>query len=74
MYSSKKSQEFPITITYCTKNRILYQEKANSNEKFSSILEKFEKNILYKNDAKWKSKYYINGREIRKAQLLQELV
>ena len=74
MYSSKKSQEFPITITYCTKNRTLYQEKANSNEKFSSILEKFEKNILYKNDAKLKSKYYINGREIRKTQLLQELV
>jgi hypothetical protein len=74
MYSSKKSQEFPITITYCTKNHTLYQEKANSNEKFSSILEKFEKNILYKNDAKLKSKYYINGREIRKAQLLQELV
>ena len=74
MYSSNKSQEFPITITYCTKNRTLYQEKANSNEKFSSILEKFEKNIRYKNDAKLKSKYYLNGLEIPKTKLLEELV
>ena len=74
MYSSNKSKEFPITITYCTKIRTLYQEKANSNETFSAILERFEKNILYKKDAKLKSRYYINGREIRKKQLLEELV
>ena len=74
MYSSNKSKEFPITITYCTKIRTLYQEKANSNETFSEILERFEKNYLYKKDAKLKSSYYINDREIRKKQLLEELV
>ena len=74
MYSSNQSQGFPIIITYLTKNRSLYQEKSNSKVNFSSILENFEKNNRYKNETKLKSKYYINGREIRKTQLLEELV
>ena len=74
MYSSNQYQGFPITITYLTKNRTLYQENCNSKSTFSTILENFEKNILYKNEAKLKSKYYLNGREISKTQLLEDLI
>ena len=65
---------FPITITYFTKNRTLYQEKSNSKNTFNSILENFRKNNRYKKEAKLKKNYYINGREIRKNELLEEIV
>ena len=72
MYSSNPG--FPVTIIYYTKNRTLYKVNLNSKSTFNSILENFEHNYRYKNEAKLKSKYFLNGREIRKTQLLEELI
>ena len=72
MFSSNKG--FPVTIVYYTKNRTLFKENSNSKNSFISILEKFENNYRYKNEAKLKNKYYLNGKEIRDNQLLEELI
>ena len=65
---------FPVIIIYYTKNRTLYKENSNSKNTFNSVLESFENNYRYKNEAKLKNKYYLNGREIRKNQLLEEII
>ena len=74
MYSSNQKGGFPITINFYTKNRALYKIRTNSKNALSSILVNFEKNPRYKNEAKVKSKYFINGKEIRKNQLLEEIL
>lgn len=74
MYSSNKEIGFPIIVNYYTKNRILFKEKLNSKNTFNSLLEIYEKNNKYKNEAKLKSKYFINGIEIKRNQLLEELI
>ena len=65
---------FPVTVIYLTKNRTLYKEKSNSKNTFNSILEKFENNSRYKNEAKLKKYYFLNGKEIKKNQLLEEII
>ena len=74
MYSSNLNSEFPVIIIYFTKSRVLYKDKSFSKNTFNSILENFKKNPVYKNQAKLKNTYYLNGREIRNNQLLEELV
>ena len=74
MYSSNKNLGFPIIVNYYTKNRTLFKEKLYSKNTFNSLLDIFEKNNRYKNEAKLKSKYFINGVEIKKNQLLEELI
>jgi len=74
MYSSNDNLGFPIIVNYYTKNRILFKEKVYSKNTFNSLLETFEKNNRYKNEAKLKSKYIINDVEIEKNQLLEELI
>lgn len=74
MYSSNDNLGFPIIVNYYTKNRILFKEKIYSKNTFNSLLEIFEKNNRYKNEAKLKSKYFINDIEIEKNQLLEELI
>ena len=74
MYSSNQKGGFPITINFFTKNRALYKIRTNSKNPLNSILVNFEKNPRYKNEAKLKSKYFLNGKEIRKNQLLEEIL
>ena len=74
MLSSNNNLGFPIIVNYYTKNRILFKEKINSKNTFNSLLDIFEKNNRYKNEAKLKSKYFINGVEIEKNKLLEELI
>ena len=74
MFSSNNNLGFPIIVNYYTKNRILFKEKINSKNTFNSLLDIFEKNNRYKNEAKLKSKYFINGVEIEKNKLLEELI
>ena len=56
MFSSNHG--FPVIIVYYTKNRTLFKENSNSKNSFITILEKFENNYSYKNEAKLKNKYY----------------
>ena len=72
MYSSNPG--FPVTIIYYTKNRTLFKVNSNSKCNFNSILQSFENNYHYKNEAKLKKNYFLNGREIRKNQLLEEII
>ena len=74
MYSSNQKGGFPITINFYTKNRPLYKIRTNSKNPLNSILVNFEKNPRYKNEAKVKSKYFLNGKEIRKNILLEEIL
>ena len=74
MFSSNYNSGFPVLVIYYTKNRILYKEKTHSKNTFNSIIENFQRNPSYKNDAKFKNKYYLYGREIRKNQLLEEII
>jgi len=74
MYSSNENLGFPIIVNYKTKNRTLFKEKLYSKNTFNSLLDIYEKNNKYKNEAKLKSKYFINGVEIKGNQLLEELI
>ena len=74
MYSSNENLGFPIIVNYKTKNRTLLKENIYSKNTFNSLLDIYEKNNKYKNEAKLKSKYFINGVEIEGNQLLEELI
>ena len=74
MYSNKKIPSFLVTVIYSTKNRTLYREKSNSKKSFNSILENFQKNTRYKNEAKLKKYYFLNRKEIKKTQLLEDII
>ena len=74
MYSSKQKGGIQITINFYTKNRTLFKIRTNPKNTLNSILVNFEKNPRYKNEAKVKSKYFLNGKEIRKNQLIEEIL
>ena len=74
MYSYNQNQGFPITVSFFTKQRSLFQEKFNSKIKFSEVFQSLSKNAEYKSQVKPKSKYLLNGKEIRKNQSLEEIL
>ena len=74
MYSFDQIQEFPIQVTFFTNQRTLFQEKFNSKTKFEDIFIALRKKAHYKSQVKPKSKYTLNGKEIRKNQTLEELI
>ena len=74
MYSFDQIQEFPIQVTFFTNQRTLFQEKFNSKTKFDDIFIALRKKTEYKSQVKPKSKYTLNGKEIRKNQTLEELI
>ena len=74
MYFRNQVQGFPIKVTFLTKYRTLTKDEINSKTTFNNLLENFQKNSNYKNQTKPKTKYFINGKEIRKNQTLEEII
>ena len=74
MYSPNQGQGLPLSITFITKFRTLSKEKINSKVSLNTLLENFRNNSIYKNQLKPKSKYILNGKEIRKTQTLEEIL
>ena len=74
MDSSNNNDGFPITITYYTEYRTIFQGKINSRNNFNSILELFKTNSTYNNQARLKRKYFLQEKEIEKKQILEELI
>ena len=74
MYSFNQTKGFPISVTFFTKQRTLFQEKINSKTKFDDLFQIIQKNNQYKSQVKPKSKYLLKGKEINKNQTLEGII
>lgn len=58
-------EQIPITVTYFTKTRVLYQKDFSPFDNFGSILSFFEENIKEQDHTFLKQKYFYNNTEIQ---------
>lgn len=71
---SINNQEISILVIYYTKSKILFQKEFSSYSNFGSLLDYFNKNIKKDNNFLLKKKYLINNKEIKKTDLLINLI